>query len=477
MKEGEELNLSIESAAFEGKSVARVDGMVVFVAGGVPGDTVYARVTRLKKTFAEAEILRIAVPSPLRATPKCRHFGICGGCRWQHVEYGAQLEFKRQHVVDALERIGGFRGIGVGATLGSERIYHYRNKMEFSFGDRWFLRDEWEAVREGVPEAGEERFALGLHIAGRFDKVLDIEECWLQSEASASIVNAIRSFCKENHIPAYSTHTHSGYLRNVVIRSSERTGELMVNLVTFDERPEVLDALQTKLPEEFPSITTLVNNITARKSQVAIGETERVCFGPGYITEHIGKRAYRISANSFFQTNTSQAERMYDTVRRMARLSPEDLVFDLYSGTGTIALHIADDVHQVIGIESVSSSVEDARRNAAFNGVRNCSFLLGDLKDTLMSATQALPDQRAPCVVIVDPPRAGMHEKVVRQLRQLRSRRVVYVSCNPSTQARDLKILCADGLYTIEEVLPVDMFPHTFHIESVVAIQRSSLAL
>jgi 23S rRNA (uracil1939-C5)-methyltransferase len=474
MKEGEELDLRIESAGSEGKSIARVEGMVVFVSGAIPGDTVRARIARVKKTFAEAEILHVSAPSALRTVPRCRYFGTCGGCRWQQVEYAAQLEFKQQHVVDALERIGGFRGIRVGPTLGSERIYYYRNKMEFSFGDRWFVKDEWHAIRESAPKAGEERFALGLHIAERFDKVLDVEECWLQSETSARIVNAVRSFSKEHRIPVYSTHTHSGYLRNLVIRSSEHSGEVMVNLVTFDERPDVMNALVKRLSMEFPSVTTIVNNINRRTSQIAVGETETVYVGPGYITEHIGKRMYRISANSFFQTNTSQAERLYETARRMAQLSREDLVFDLYSGTGTIALHIADDVREVVGIESVSSSVEDARRNATVNNIANCSFILGDLKEALMVATRGRAEHHAPDVVIVDPPRAGMHEKVVQQLRQIRPRRIVYVSCNPATQARDLKILCADSFYAIEEVLPVDMFPHTYHIESVVALQRQS---
>jgi len=470
MRQGDELDVTIESAAFEGKSVARVDGLVVFVRGAVPGDTVHVRVAKMKNNFAEADILHSVSPSPLRVTPRCRYFGTCGGCKWQHVEYSAQIEFKRQHVVDALERIGGFRGVQVGPTLESERIYFYRNKMEFSFGDRWFPRDAWDAIREGAPRGGDERFALGLHIAERFDKVLDLEECWLQSETSAGIVNAVRSLSREHHIPVYSSQTHAGYLRNLVIRTNERTDGLMVNLVTFDDRPDVMSIFVKKLLTEFPSITTIVNNITQRKSQVAVGETERVCFGPGSITERIGKRTYRISANSFFQTNAAQAERLYETARRMARCAPGDVLFDLYSGTGTIALHVADDVRQVIGIESVASSVEDARRNATMNGVSNCSFILGDLKDTLVSPAEVRSGLPAPDVVIVDPPRAGMHEKVVRQLRQLRPRRIVYVSCNPSTQARDLKILCSEGLYAIEEVVPVDMFPHTFHVESVVAL-------
>jgi 23S rRNA (uracil1939-C5)-methyltransferase len=279
--------------------------------------------------------------------------------------------------------------------------------------------------------------------------------------------------CREHRLTAYSTWTHTGYLRNLVVRRSERTGEIMVNIVTSEERPEVVRALWERLSGEIPGITTLVNNITQRKSQVALGEREIVVYGPGTITERIGKRTYRISANSFFQTNTAQAEKLYDTVRALAGFTSGDLVFDLYSGTGTIALHIADDVRRVVGIESVAPAVEDARQNASINGVDNCAFLLGDLKDTLVREREELARLGAPDVVIVDPPRSGMHGAVIDQLRALAPRRIVYVSCNPATQARDLKLLCDQHLFLLEDVQPVDMFPHTFHIESVASLSRA----
>jgi 23S rRNA (uracil1939-C5)-methyltransferase len=471
VKWGDEIEITVENFASEGKSVARVDGLVVFVAGGVPGDRVRARVTKSKKKFVEAEAVDILSQSPLRVQPRCKHFGTCGGCKWQHVSYAAQLDFKRQHVIDALERIGGFNNVVVNPTLGSPEEFFYRNKMEFSFGDKWVTKEELEA-RNKKQEAGNRSplFALGLHIPQRFDKVLDIDECYLQSETSYKIVNAVRGFCLDHTLSMYSTFTHTGYLRNLVIRESRRTNELMVNLVTSEDKTEVMQALSARLLERLPSITTIVNNITDRKSQVATGDYEKVHHGSGVITERIGRRTYRISANSFFQTNTQQAERLYDTVVRLGEFKPDDIVFDLYSGTGTIALHIADEVKEVVGIEVVDSAIEDARNNASMNQVSNCTFLLGDLRNKLTKDTNWIAKHASPTVMVIDPPRSGMHEKVALEIALLRPERIVYVSCNPATQARDLKLLCSKAPYRINAVQPVDMFPHTYHIENVVAL-------
>lgn len=471
MNRGDEITLHLESFAFEGKSVARVDGQVVFVTGGVPGDEVRVVVKKVKKQHAEAEVVEVLTKSALRTEPRCPHFGTCGGCKWQHVDYNAQLNFKRQHVVDALERIGGFRGIVVNPTLGAEDIYSYRNKMEFSFGERWLTREEMELESEapGVTD----RFALGLHIPQRYDRVLDLHECHLQSNTGNRILNAVRAFAVQHHLPIYSTIRHTGYLRNLVLRESKHTGELMVNLVTSDDRPEMMSLLAAELLVVAPSITTVVNNITDRKSQVAIGDREVVYHGSGVITERIGTKTFRISANSFFQTNTLQAEQLYATARRMARLQKRDVVFDLYSGIGSIALYVADDVTEVVGIEAVAAAVEDARNNATINGIHNCVFFVGDLKEKLTRETEWSASRRLPTAVIVDPPRSGMHEKVIHALVALNPERIVYVSCNPATQARDLKLLCQNSTYIISEVQPVDMFPHTYHIENVVGLCRS----
>ena len=474
MKRGDELEGVIEDVAVEGKSVARIGGIVVFVRGGVPGDTVRVRIRSVKKNFADADLVSLVSASPRRTEPRCRYFGTCGGCTWQNIAYASQLEFKRRHVRDALERIGGLSLPEVPLPLAMGDPFYYRNKMEFSFGERWLTDEEMaQTSPPGEVNGAVKHPALGLHIPGRYDRILDLDECWLQSEASRRIVNLVREFCLAEKLPVYSTQTQRGYLRNLVIRSSKRTGETMVNLVTRDDRPDVMSALTRLLLGEFPGLTTIVNNITERRSQVAVGERESVYHGTGRITERIGSRTYRISANSFFQTNTDQAERLYDTALRFARCRPADCVYDLYSGTGTIALHIAGAVRSVIGIESVEQAVSDARMNAESNGVTNCLFLEGDLKETLLSSRRSGEPLPPPDIIIADPPRAGMHEKVTREILTLAPRTIVYVSCNPSTQARDLKIICESGKYTIDAIQPVDMFPHTQHIENVVALIKT----
>ena len=471
MKRGDELELRIESYGAEGRGIARNDGFVVFVRGGVPGDTVRGRLTKVSRNFAEASVTAVTAPSAFRVAPRCRYFGTCGGCAWQHLAYDAQCAFKRQQVIDALERIGGFAGITVQPTLGAADAFYYRNKMEFSFGVRWLTREELDAAPPRDPSVSPvERFALGLHIPQRFDRVLDVEECFLQSPESTAIVNAVRTFARDRELTIYSTLTHTGYLRNLVIREGKHTGDRMVNIVTSEEQPVLMRELCGLLVAQFPSITTVVNNITTRKSQVATGDREVVLHGPGYIRERIGHRVYKISANSFFQTNTLQAERLYDTALEMAGLQASDTVFDLYCGTGTIALHIAAHAASVVGIESVADAVDDARRNAEEQGVRNCTFVLGDLKERIVDDNAWLAEHGAPAVMMIDPPRAGMHPRVVERIREMHPQRIVYVSCNPATQARDLKVLCAGGAYTIDAVQPVDMFPHTMHVENVVRL-------
>ncbi|MBK7258895.1 MAG: 23S rRNA (uracil(1939)-C(5))-methyltransferase RlmD [Ignavibacteriae bacterium] len=471
MKRGDAITLTVERFGAEGKSVARVEGFVVFIPGGIPGDTVTARITRVSKNFAEAQVMAVQVPSALRTQPRCAYYGTCGGCSWQHLSYAGQCEFKRQQVVDALERIGGFTEPAVHPTLGAANEYYYRNKMEFSFGVRWLTAEEMTHLKaEGTQSTPADQFALGLHIPRRFDRVLDLRECHLQSVESATILNAVRDWALAKELTIYSTFTHTGYLRNLVIRETRHTDQRMVNLVTSEERPALMDEFRAMLLDRFPSTTTIVNNITDRKSQVALGDREVVLHGPGWITERIGTRSYRVSANSFFQTNTLQAERLYDTVRAFAALKPHETAFDLYSGTGTIALHVADDAGQVIGVEAVASAVEDARRNAETHGVTNCRFVLGDLKDRVLDRGVEAELHVKPDVVICDPPRAGMHPGVVASIRALAPARIVYVSCNPATQARDLKLLCDEGLYDLRESQPVDMFPHTNHVENVASL-------
>jgi 23S rRNA (uracil1939-C5)-methyltransferase len=460
MKRGDEIRLDVDAAAFEGRSVGRVDDFVIFIEGAVPGDVVTARVLRTKKNYAEARVVAVEQPSPFRVQPRCKHFGVCGGCRWQHVDYQIQLRFKRQHVLDAFERIGGFLDPTILPIIGSDEIYFYRNKMEFSFSDQ-----QWRLNNSELETRNSQLF-LGLHVPERYDKVLEIEECHLQSDVSNHILNFVRTFARRRNLPAFSSKRDAGYLRFLVIRQSKRTHELLVNLVTYDDRPDVMKEFAAQLLDAVPDVTTVVNTINSKKAQVAFGDRENVYVGEGVIHEKLGRHLFTISASSFFQTNTAQAEKLYEAARTFADLKASDVVWDLYSGTGAIALFISDAAREIVGIESVASSVKDAGRNAEANQVRNCTFILGDLKDQLTKETEWMAGHAKPDVMIIDPPRSGMHPKVVEEIIDLAPPRIVYVSCNPATQARDVKALCAQK-YTLVKLQPVDLFPHTFHVENV----------
>lgn len=463
MQKGTEVILDIEKFADQGKSLARADGYVVFVPGAVPGDRVRARIVKRKKKFAEAMLLDVVAPSTLRTAPRCFYFDTCGGCKWQHVDYAAQLEAKRQSVQDALVHAGGFRDAVARPTIGAEKTYFYRNKMEFSFGaSRWLTREE---IASG--QRFETDFALGLHVPGSFEKVLDLRECHLQSDLSVRLVNAVRGFAKANGLAPWNVRTHEGYLRHLVIRHGERTGEVMVNLVTNGYEAEPIEAFAGLLRRDFPEVTTFVNTINTGVAQTAFGEEIRTVFGPGVIHDCIGGLRFEIAPNAFFQTNTAQAERLYEVARDFADLRPDDLLYDLYCGAGTISLFLAPHVRHVVGVELVEEAVANARANAAANGVDNCTFVSGDL---MRLFTPAFVEAHGrPDVLVADPPRGGMHPKVVEQIARLRPERFVYVSCNPQTQARDLALLA--DVYAVEAVQPVDLFPHTHHIESVVKLR------
>ncbi|MBE0559176.1 MAG: 23S rRNA (uracil(1939)-C(5))-methyltransferase RlmD, partial [Proteobacteria bacterium] len=356
--------------------------------------------------------------------------------------------------------------------IGSSPEYYYRNKMEFSFSDRQWLTEPppKDAVSQ-APGTGQPLY-LGFHATGRYDKVIDIAECHLQSERTIRILQFIRDFARANRLPVYTSEDHSGYLRFLVIRETKRTDQVMVNLVTLTDRPEVMRTLAGALVSEFPFITTVINTINSRRAQVAFGESERVMHGEGVIVEELGGYQFVISAGSFFQTNTEQAERLFEVARSFAALSGSENVFDLYSGTGTIAIVLSRSAKNVVGIESVQSAIDDAERNVKINGVTNCAFVRGDLKDRLTKETEWRRDHPDPDILVIDPPRSGMHPKVVEELKSMRVPRIVYVSCNPTTQARDVKLLC-DGPYGLEKLQPVDMFPHTYHVENVALLTIS----
>jgi 23S rRNA (uracil1939-C5)-methyltransferase len=463
VKRGQTVELDIEKFADKGKSLARVDGYVIFVEGAVPGDRVEAYVHRAKKNYAEAKLDTLIAPSDLRTEPRCRYADTCGGCAWQHVHYEAQLEAKRQSVEEAFQHQGGFDGVDVPPIIGAEDIFYYRNKMDFDFSaDRWLTSDEIATGEEFDTD-----FAVGLHVPGNFFKVLDLQECHLQSPWSAQFVNVLRDFVKARGWAPWDIRDHEGFLRHLVIREGKRTGEKMINLVTNGFNEERMEALVEFLQAEQPEVTTFVNTIHTGKSQNPQGEP-RVIFGTGVIHDEIGPHRFEISPGAFFQTNTVQAERLYEVARDFADLRPDDVLYDLYCGAGTISIFMADAVQNVVGAELVEGAVENARSNATINGVTNCTFEAGDLKE--LFTDEFVTSHGHPDVLIVDPPRAGMHKDVVAQIAKLRPERFVYVSCNPQTQARDLDRL--REVYRIEAMQPVDMFPHTPHIENVVRLAR-----
>ncbi|MEX2602479.1 MAG: 23S rRNA (uracil(1939)-C(5))-methyltransferase RlmD [Balneolaceae bacterium] len=463
IKKGTDVELTIESAAFKGKGVGKLDGMAVFVPGTAPGDKVLARIVRKKKNFLEAKVLEVTHPSPDRIEPVCSHAFHCGGCSWQHLPYGRQLEFKEQQVRDHMERIAHLDSSIVSPILGCDNPFYYRNKMEYSFGTRRWLSDEEIRRDEFVDDTG---LFAGLHAPGRYDKILNLNECHLQPLLSYRLLDEVRSYCIRNKIPAFNTAKNRGFLRHLVIRNSHHTDEWMVNLVTYAEETELMETLSNHLLNEFPEITTIIQNINDQPNPTAVGRYEKILFGPGHITDRIGNHTFRIDANAFFQTNTKQAEKLYGIARNFVLRGERRILYDLYCGVGSLSLYLADIADKVLGIELVEVAVENARTNASENSVSNTEFLLGDMKDTFK--TELLERAGRPDCIVTDPPRSGMHPDVVRQLLDVKSPRIVYVSCNPSTMARDLKEL--KELYEIETVQPVDMFPQTYHIEAVASL-------
>jgi 23S rRNA (uracil1939-C5)-methyltransferase len=459
IKKGQLLELEVYGIAFGGKGIAKVNGLTVFVEKAVPMDHVLARIVKKKKQYAEARVDNLNKPSPFRVTPRCKYSGFCGGCKWQFLHYGKQLEYKQQHVVDSIERIGQIYGVLVHPTIPSPEIFEYRNKMEFSCSDRrWLLPEEM-----GKSDI-DKNFALGLHVPGTFYKVLDTRVCLLQPELGNRILEDVREFIRLSGVPVYGLRSHIGFWRFIMLRHSKAYNQWMVNIVTSKEDQRTVQALADQLVKTYPEIVSVVNNITSRRAGVAMGEYEILLSGQTSITDRIGEFDFEISANSFFQTNTQGAQRLYDTIKEYADLSGEETVVDLYCGTGAIAIFLSGAAKTVIGIEIAESAVNDSMNNCRINGISNCRFVLGDIKDKLAEFT-VTPD-----VMIIDPPRAGMHKDVVCKILELAPTRIVYVSCNPATMARDLGMLKES--YRVLEVQPVDMFPHTYHIESVAKLNK-----
>jgi len=459
LRKGDMVELKIDSVAYGGQGVARLEGFVLFVRGAIPGDRVKALVVKKKRDYAEARVIELLEPSSDRVEAPCPYHGFCGGCQWQHMRYERQLADKRAHIKEAMGRIGSLPDVRVLDVIPSERQYAYRNKMEFSFSDhRWFLPHEYEARQ------GERDFALGLHVPGTFFKVIDVEACLLQNETGNKILQAVKKYVRDLGIPVYGLRSHQGFWRFLTLRHSTHIDEWMVNLVTAEERRDVVEPLAKALVHGIPNIKTVVNNISARKASIAVGEREIVLSGDGTIQDRIGPFSFQISANSFFQTNSLSAEKLYGTVVEYAELKGSEWVLDLYSGTGTIPIFLSNQAMAVVGMEIAQSAILDAQRNCEANGVENCQFIFGDIRERL-STLKLKPD-----VLIIDPPRAGIHKDILPEVMALGTGRLVYVSCNPATMARDMATLYQD--YDIVEIQPVDLFPHTYHIEAIAKLIR-----
>ena len=459
-------DLHIIDIAEEGKGVAKAEDLVVFVEKAVPGDVVDARVVRKKKNFAEAVIETLHTSSDLRTDPFCQHFGTCGGCKWQHMQYEAQLQFKYKSVEAALQRLGKVDTAMMEPILGSAADTYYRNKLEYTFSNkRWLDRGDMGDTTDL------EMNALGFHVPLRFDKILDIQHCYLQAEPSNTLRNQVRNYALRMGLSFYDLRNHGGNLRNLIIRTSS-TGEVMVVVVFAYVEQEQIDGMMTYLKQEFPQITSLLYIINQKKNDTIFDQEVITFAGRDYIFEEMNGLKFKIGAKSFYQTNSAQAYELYKITQEFAGFTGNELVYDLYTGAGTIANFVAGGVKQVVGIEYVPTAIEDAKFNSQLNGIDNTIFYAGDMKDILTASF--IESHGKPDVVITDPPRAGMHADVVARLLEMEAEKIVYVSCNAATQARDIALL--NEKYEVVRIKPVDMFPHTQHVENVVLLKLKSIS-
>lgn len=456
-------NILITDVAAEGKAIAKIDGMTVFVPFVVPGDIVDIQITRNKKSYAEGKAIRFEKYSEIRTTPVCEHFGVCGGCKWQNLPYEEQLKYKHKQVMDNLERIGKVELPEAQYIMGAPETTFYRNKLEFTFSNkRWLTEKEISSNKEF-----KNMNSLGFHIPGLFDKVLDINKCWLQGSLSNDIRNAVREYCNDNDYSFFDIRKQEGMMRTLMIRNTS-IGELMVIVVFFEDDEDKRNSLMEFIANKFPEITALLYVIN-QKGNDTITDQEVITYkGNEAIYEEMEGLKFKIGPKSFYQTNSEQAYHLYEVAREFAQLSGNELVYDLYTGTGTIANFVAKDAKKVIGIEYVEEAIEDAKVNSANNNIDNTLFYAGDMKDILNQ--EFINEHGQPDVIITDPPRAGMQDDVINTILFAEPQRIVYVSCNPATQARDINLL--DTKYRVAKIQPVDMFPHTHHVENVVLLER-----
>lgn len=457
-------NIKLTTAGAKGVSIGKTDdGKTVIVSGAVPGDVVNARIRKSKSKYYEAEAVSFIELSPDRVSPECTHFGVCGGCKWQNLSYNKQLEFKQNEVLNNIRRIGGIDDFQTLEILGSAQQYFYRNKMEFSFSDaRWLTSEEINAENEIS-----NKNALGFHIPGMWSKILDLKECYLQESPSNEIRLAVKQYADEHHLDFFDVKNQEGFLRTLMLRQNSR-GEWMVLFQFFREEQDSREALFAYLLECFPQIKTLVYAINSKNNDSVYDLDIKTFFGKGYLMEEMDGLKFKIGPKSFFQTNYRQALELYRKTLEFADLKGDEVVYDLYTGTGTIAQYVARKAKKVIGIEAVQEAIDAATEHAALNGLDNCTFYCGDMKDIF---TADFLEKHPPAdVLITDPPRDGMHTKVVEQILKLAPKRIVYVSCNSATQARDLALM--KGQYKVEKILPVDMFPQTHHVENIALLTQ-----
>lgn len=455
-------NVLITDVAAEGKAIAKIDGLAVFVPYAVPGDVVDIQITRKKRSFAEGRVVRFEKYSDKRAVPFCEHFGVCGGCKWQSLPYEEQLKYKQSQVKDNLERIGKVDVSDFTPILGAPEDRFYRNKLEFTFSNkRWLTEKEISSDKEFT-----QMNALGFHIPGMFDKVLDINKCWLMDDLSNKIRNSIRKFCLENDYSFFDLRNQSGLMRNLIIRNTS-TGEWMIIVVFYEDDIVKREKLMGFIETEFPQITSLLYIINQKANDTITDQEVITWSGRDHIFEEMEGLKFKIGPKSFYQTNSEQAYHLYEIAREFAQLSGSELVYDLYTGTGTIANFIARNAKKVVGIEYVEEAIEDAKVNSEINGISNTLFFAGDMKDVLNA--DFISEHGRPDVIITDPPRAGMHDDVIDAILFAEPKRIVYVSCNPATQARDLSLMYEK--YRVVHVRPVDMFPQTHHVENVALLE------
>lgn len=454
----------ITDLAAEGNAMGRTpdSGLVVFIPFGAPGDVADVKLDKKKSSYAQGHIETLVTPSPLRVAPRCSHFTVCGGCRWQHLPYPVQLQYKQKQVADALERLAKIPLPEISPIIGSPEIWDYRNKMEYTFSNKSWLTFQQLQSGQEFPD----RRAAGFHIPGAFDKVLDIDRCHLQADFSNQLRNFIKDYAKAHDLPFYDLRQNQGLLRTLMVRMAS-TGQIMAAVVFGADDPTAINGLLAAVMEQFPQITSLQYVINLKANDTIADQQVITFHGPGYITEQMEGLSFRIGPKSFYQTNSQGAYQLYKVARDFASLTGNELVYDLYTGTGTIANFVARQCRKVIGIEYVDDAILDAKVNSSDNGITNTEFFAGDMKDVLTA--EFIDRHGKPDVMIVDPPRAGMHQDVVDVILQAQPQRIVYVSCNPATQARDLSLLSAR--YTVTRVQPVDMFPHTQHVENVALLE------